>query len=114
MCSEKGYAMCEANYSGGCNVMCSNPMGSLNCDGQWVNTQNIQMCIDSLKAVLHIEVSGSASGSCADNSCMGQAQGSIKCGVAAPGEPAVPAGLFAGGIGFVGLAFARRLRRKSR
>jgi hypothetical protein len=110
-CSEKGYAMCEAKYSGGCNVMCSQPMGSLNCGGQWVNTQDLQTCIDSLKSMFNIEVSGSASGNCSGDTCSGQAQGSIKCDVGAPGEPALPGGLVAGGLGFAAIALARRAKR---
>ncbi len=115
MCTESGYANCEASLMGGCTAQCSQPSGALFCNGQWVNTQSVQDCVNQLKSLFpNIMVQGSASGMCANGMCNGQAQGSVSCDVATPGEPAVPAGLFAGGAGFAALAFVRRRRRNGR
>jgi hypothetical protein len=113
-CQADGAVNCEAMLQGGCTAQCQTPQGALFCDGQWVNTQSVNDCINQLKSLFNITVTGSASGNCADNSCMGQAQGSVKCGIAAAGEPAMSGGFFAAGLGFAGIALGRRLRRKAR
>ena len=67
---------CEAEMQGGCDVACSKPEGALFCDGQFVNSQDVNECVAALAAALNIEVTGSAS--CDNGSC--EAEGSISCG----------------------------------
>ncbi len=110
-CKSKGYASCEANLQGGCNVACTQPKGALFCDGQWVNTTNVDQCVSDLEAVLHIKVTASANGSCSGNQCTGQAQAAATCGVGAPGGPALPGGMLVVGLGIVAAAAARRARK---
>jgi hypothetical protein len=114
-CQASLYANCEATVTGGCMAQCSQPSGALFCNGEFVNTNSVNDCINQLKALFPtIYVDASASGDCTGNTCMGQAQGSIKCGIAAAGEPAMSGGFFAAGLGFAGIALGRRLRRKAR
>jgi hypothetical protein len=66
---------CEAEMQGGCETACSRPEGALFCDGQFVNYDAVEECVDALLDELNIEVSGYAE--CSGNSC--EAGGSISC-----------------------------------
>jgi hypothetical protein len=117
MCQSSGYAMCETMLTGGCQAQCTQPMGALFCDGQYVDTgNNLQMCIDELKAALNIQVMASASGSCMGNTCQGMASASASaCSVSGVGSKRAGAGgLLVGGLGIGLFAFARRTRGRRR
>jgi hypothetical protein len=81
-CQADGFVDCEAELRGGCEVECSQPEGALFCDGQYVDHgNNLEECLDALRAVLDIEVEGSASGQCSNGRCTGEAEGGISCAV---------------------------------
>lgn len=80
-CQAGGYVDCQASLSGGCEAEC-NGEGALFCDNQYIDHGgNLQECIDSLRALLDIEVMGEASGSCGNGRCEGMASGSVSCSV---------------------------------
>ncbi len=116
-CQTSGYVDCEARLEGGCTASCQQPEGALFCDGQYVDHGgNLEECVNALRALLDIEVSGyaSAGSRCEDGSCSAEAEAggeaSVGCAVA-PSGPAggngLPAALLAG-LG--ALAWARRKR----
>lgn len=110
-CQSMGFASCEAKLQGGCTVACTQPKGALFCDGQWINTTNLDQCVSDLEAVLHITVTASSSGSCTGNQCTGQAQAAATCDVGAPGDPALPGGMLAAGLAVAAMAGWRRSRK---
>jgi MYXO-CTERM domain-containing protein len=110
-CQADGYAKCEGTLQGGCQAACDKPQGALFCDGEYVDDNgNLQSCIDALDKFLKEHVDASASGSCTDNSCTGEAQASCKCSTPARGDAGTPAGLAA--AAFAALAVAARRRRR--
>jgi len=113
MCQSNGYAMCETMLTGGCQAQCSQPMGALFCDGQYVDTgNNLQQCITDLQSALNLQVS--ASGSCSGNSCQGTASVSA-CSVSGVGRTGTGAcGLLPGALGVGLVAFVRRSRGRRR
>jgi hypothetical protein len=44
------YTNCEAKLTGGCQTACQAQAGAVFCDGQFVNANNVQTCIDELKS----------------------------------------------------------------
>jgi MYXO-CTERM domain-containing protein len=70
-CQSDLYVECKADFQGSCEVQCENPSGAIFCDGQFIETSNIDTCVDALRDLLnanvevHAEASGSASLSCA-------------------------------------------------
>lgn len=91
-CQTRGRAACEARLEGGCKVKCKQQQGALFCDGQFVDHgDNLQQCIDALRAELAAHVMGEASGSssCSGGTCTatGQAKVSSDCSVSNPGAP---------------------------
>ncbi len=111
-CQAKLEGGCKAELEGGCKAKCQQPEGALFCDGQYVDTgNNLQACIDALKATLNIQVQGSASGECSGNQCTGEAEGSVSC-AASPRTPPVLPGLAL--LSMVGAAIARKARRGRR
>ena len=107
-CQSKGEASCEATVTGGCQAQCSQPKGALFCNGQFVNASDVSNCVDALKQLLNIQVSGSASSSCDGGTCEANAQGTASAGCsAAPGEPIGGTFLLAG-LGMMGIAISRR------
>jgi hypothetical protein len=100
-CQTKGYAKCEADIQGSCKARCKADEGALFCDGQFVdNGDNLQMCIDALKAAFNAKVtvraesegeSGCDGGTCG---ARGAAKVSSNCS-STPGSPANIWALFA-------------------
>jgi MYXO-CTERM domain-containing protein len=86
------------------------------CDGNFINAQDATACIDDLKKLLNIQVTGYAtsSSSCDGGTCgaMAAAGGtaSASCAVSPRGEPALPGSLFFLGAGMTALGLARRRR----
>jgi hypothetical protein len=117
-CQAKAYASCQAEVMGGCDVACKGKDGALFCDGQFVDYgDNLQMCVDALRARLavHVQASSSGSASCDGGQCTATGTAKVKssCSVAAPGASnrhwaAPSAALF----GLLGLGTWRRRRRR--
>lgn len=85
MCQADGFAECKAELEGGCTASCNTEEGALFCDGQFVDHGgNLKECVNALKALFDIEVSGYAEASCDGASCMAEAGGeaSLSCNVA--------------------------------
>ena len=103
---------CEAELKGGCEVACQKPEGALFCDGQYVDDDgNLEECIAAIEAAIDGEVSYSASGSCKNGRCEGEAEASASCAFV-PGESGSShgaLGLLA--VGLAGMALHRRRRR---
>ncbi|MCA9708156.1 MAG: hypothetical protein KDK70_20055 [Myxococcales bacterium] len=107
-CQAGGYVDCQSQLSGGCRAECSKPEGALFCDSQYVDHGgNLEECVESLRALLNIEVSGYAEGSCGNGRCEGEAGGSISCSVAPDGRTTLGLGTLA----LLVLGIGRRRRR---
>jgi hypothetical protein len=112
-CQAKGYARCEADIQGSCKAQCKAKEGAIFCDGQFVNTDAIDACKQSIQDALKIKVRvrGEAEGEsgCDGGTCeaSGRAKVSSDCS-SVPGSPANMWALFA----LVGamLAYMLRLR----
>ena len=118
MCQSTLSADCEAKVKGGCETDCSNPKGALFCDGQYVDHNGtVDDCIAALKAAfptITVNASGTSSGSCADNTCMGEAQGSASATCAFSPRSA-SGGDVAGGFALfaaIGAVILRRRRQR--
>lgn len=111
-CSSDLYLDCEASASGGCNTQCEQLDGALFCEGQWVDTDDLDGCVDQLVAYFDIEVTGYAEANCDGNECSAEAGGSVSCSAArATSGSHFNAGLMIVGLAGAGLTAARRLRR---
>lgn len=79
-CQGDLYVDCEAELTGGCRAECQTEDGALFCDSQYVDHGgNLQECVDSLRALLGIEVTGYAEGECSGNMCSGEAGFECTC-----------------------------------
>ena len=111
MCQSKLYVECKARLSGGCMGKCTSDEGALFCEGNYVDTgNNLDSCVEALKAKLDVQVEGYSEGMCANGTCAGEAGGSASCS-AVPGARGhdgawLGLGLMAG----MGVLFARRRR----
>lgn len=113
-CQAKGYAKCEADIQGSCKAKCKSTKGALFCDGQFVdNGDDLDMCIDALKAAFNAKVTIKASSEgesgCDGGTCeaSGRAKVSSDCS-STPGSPANVWALFA--LVSAMLAYMLRLR----
>ncbi len=106
-CQADGYVDCQSRLTGGCRTECETD-GALFCDGQYIDHDgNLEECINSLRALLDIQVEGYAEGSCGNGSCQGEAGGSISCSVAPSGHTT----LGIGALALLMLGFSRRRHR---
>jgi hypothetical protein len=112
-CQASGYVNCEANLQGGCEAQCDSGDGAMFCDGQYVQTTNIDECTAAIAAAFDIEVEVYADAECSGNSCEAEAGCSLDC-AAAPADSDFTFGLFALGMASFGLAGARRISRRRR
>ncbi|MFP6684135.1 MAG: hypothetical protein VB934_05450 [Polyangiaceae bacterium] len=105
-------AGCAAELTGGCELECSKPEGALFCDGQYIDHGgNLDACVNALRDLLDIEVSGYASASCDNGECSAEAGGSVSCAtVPGPAGGDLVAWLAMVAMGG-GLSLARRRRR---
>jgi hypothetical protein len=111
-CQSEGYVDCKAELQGGCEVECDVEQGALFCDGQYVDHgNNLEECIDSLRAVLNIEVEGYAEAECSGNSCEAAAGGSIACAVDETAGDFGRGGALMGAFGLMVAGFFARRRR---
>lgn len=114
-CQGDARADCEAELQGGCDVACKSHDGALFCDGQYVDYgDNLQTCIDALKAALHAHVMGEAEAqsSCSGNSCETSARAKVNSNCAV----SIPASGRSGSLSAIifGLLGLSCLRRRSR
>lgn len=110
-CQANGYVDCQADLQGGCEAECDVEQGALFCDGQYVDHgNNLEECVESLRAVLNIQVEGYAEAECSGNECSAAAGGSISCNVAEPDERGRDLALM-GAFGLMVVGFATRRRR---
>ena len=79
-CQNDSYAECQAELEGGCRAECETEDGGLFCDGQYVDHGgNLEECVNSLRALLNIEVSGYAR--CGNGKCEAGGSASFSCAV---------------------------------
>ncbi|NUP13728.1 MAG: hypothetical protein HOW73_47435 [Polyangiaceae bacterium] len=110
-CQAEGYVDCEAELQGGCEAACQEPEGAIFCDGQWVNTDDLDACAAAIQDAFDIEVTGYADASCDGNSCTAEAGCTADCAMAPPRSADYTIGMMGLGAATVGLAFMRRRRR---
>ncbi|MBK6514598.1 MAG: hypothetical protein IPM79_32895 [Polyangiaceae bacterium] len=110
-CQADGYIDCEAELQGGCEIACETPEGALFCDGQWINTDDLESCADAIIESFDIEIDGYARADCEGNTCTAEAGCTTKCATAAPSTHDSTFGMMALGVATLGLAAARRRRR---
>jgi hypothetical protein len=105
-CQSDLYAECKVDFQGGCETQCESPSGAIFCDGQFIETSNIDNCVDALRDLLNASVEFEA-----------EASGSASVSCAVTDEPAGPAGRGAGallGFGLLCLAGLSRRREAAR
>jgi hypothetical protein len=77
-CQGDLYAECKVDFQDTCEVQCENPSGAIFCEGQFIETSNIDNCVDALRDLLNAsvefeaEASGSASFTCATTDASGR------------------------------------------
>jgi hypothetical protein len=108
-CQANLYANCQSMLTGGCMAQCSQPMGALFCDGQYVNAgSDLQSCLDELKNSLNINVMVTGSAMCSGNTCSAQATASCD---ASSQEVPLPGSVLLLGVGAVCVGAMRRRSR---
>ncbi len=112
-CQAGGYIDCEASLQGGCEVACQSPSGAIFCDGQWINTDDLDSCVDAIVDAFSIEVTGYADASCSGNTCKAEAGCTATC-AAAPSTPATDLGFAGLSAAAVSVVIARRARRNAK
>lgn len=114
-CQTEGFDECKVDFENRCELQCERPEGALFCDGEFVDSSDLEGCIAALEARLDIEVEGSADARCEGNRCEAEASGSASCATAShPGGPEPRSGLLVPlGMLLVGLV-SRRARRHER
>lgn len=112
-CQSGGYVDCEAELQGGCEVACEEPEGAIFCDGQWVNTTDLDSCVDAIQASFDVEVTGYGSAECSGNTCTAEAGCTADCAMAPERSPGTAFSLMALWTATLGLAVARRRRRRA-
>lgn len=110
-CQASGYVDCKAELQGGCEVACSEPEGAVFCNGQWVNTSNVESCVAAIEAAFNIEVSYSAE--CSGNTCKAEASASCAMSPESPAAPGFGSAALLLGLASAGLTVSRRLRRRT-
>lgn len=108
-CQAPQFPECQAELEGGCRADCETQDGALFCDGQYVDHgNNLEECIDALRAIFGIEVSGYAEGECSGNMCSGEA--GFTCACTQDPTPGRTAGWMT--LAFIGLFGAYRRGRR--
>lgn len=70
-CQGSLYVQCKSDFQATCEAQCEAPSGAIFCEGQFIETSNVDDCVEALRNLLnasvefHAEASGSASFSCA-------------------------------------------------
>jgi hypothetical protein len=115
-CQARARAACVTRLEGGCKVQCRKQEGALFCDGQYIDHgNNLQRCIDALKATLSATVRVVASGTsmCTGGTCTASGKVSSDCAVSAPGAGRTSSeyGVY-GGLVLVAWLVRRRYRQR--
>lgn len=108
-CSLDCRAECTGDLQGSCETRCDDPQGAIFCDGQFVDADDMQACVDWL-ASQDVEVDGWAEGqvTCDGNECVGTGTAGCTC-TTGPGQPGNAAGaLFLGAVTLGTIAWRRR------
>lgn len=113
-CQSGGYLECEADLQGGCEIACQEPEGAIFCDGQWINTDDLESCADAIVASFDVEIEGYANAECEGNTCTAEAGCTSSCATAAPQSTDFTFGMMGLGAATLGLAAFRRRRRNRR
>lgn len=113
-CQAQGSASCTASLSAKCTGGCM-AHTAIFCDGNFINATDANACVDDLKALFHIQVTGysSASSGCEGGTCEAQAAagGSVSCAMAPANEPPLSGALLGIGVGMTVVGAVRRRRR---
>ncbi len=113
-CQAMGSVSCTASLSEKCTGGCMSHT-AIFCDGNFINATDADACVNDLKAIFHIEVTGYSysSSDCDGGTCEAQAGagGSVSCAMAPGGEPPLSGALLGIGLG-VTVAGAMRRRRR--
>ena len=111
-----GSASCTASVSEKCTGGCM-AHTAIFCDGNFINATDADACVNDLKSLFHIEVTGYSysSSDCDGGTCEAQAGagGSVSCDMAPAGEPPLSGGLLGLGLGATVIGAARRRRTRS-
>ncbi|MFO0547725.1 MAG: hypothetical protein U0271_05005 [Polyangiaceae bacterium] len=112
-CQSGGLLQCEEDLKTSCKAQCAEPEGALFCYGRWVETSDLDACVQAIQDQYDIQVDGYVETTCTGNQCTTTAEGSASC-AASPGSSSGAAGF--AGVGLLGLAFAvaNRMRRQGR
>ncbi len=115
-CQAQGQVSCAASLQTNCEASC-NANAAIFCNGQFINPQDANACVDDLKSLFNIKVEGwsYATSSCDGGVCSAQAaaggQASASCDLAPSGTPPLSGGLLALGLGSVVAGVVRRRAR---
>ncbi len=113
-CQAQGSASCTASLTAKCTGGCM-AHTAIFCDGNFINAADANACISDLQTLLHIQVTGYATGSsgCEGGTCeaQGSAGGSVSCAMAPANEPSPSGGLLVIGVGATVVGAVRRRRR---
>lgn len=113
-CQADGYIDCQTRLSGGCEAACKSPKGAIFCDGQWVNTDDLDACVDAIQSFFDIEVTGYADAECEGNTCTAEAGCTASCATVPTNSPDFSIGLFGAAGAAIAFAGVRRARRNKR
>jgi hypothetical protein len=87
------------------------------CDGNFINATDADSCVNDLKSLFHITVTGysSASSGCEGGTCEAQAAagGTASCDIAPANEPPLSGAMLGLGLGVTVLGAVRRRRSRA-
>jgi hypothetical protein len=110
-CQAMGSASCTASLTEKCTGGCM-AHTAIFCDGNFINAADADACVNDLKSLFHIEVTGyaSASSGCDGGACEAQAAagGDVSCDVAPAGEPPLSRAVLGLGLGLATIGIVRR------
>jgi hypothetical protein len=114
-CQAMGSVSCAASLKEKCTGGCM-AHNAIFCNGNFINATDADACVNELKALFNIKVTGyaSASSDCDGGTCEGQAAagGAVSCDMAPGGEPPLSGGIL--GFGFVASVVGVARRRRAR
>ncbi len=115
-CQAMGSASCTATVSEKCTGACM-AHTAIFCNGNFINATDADACVNDLKSLFQIDVTGyaSASSGCDGGTCEAQASagGTASCAMAPGNEPPLSGALPGFGLGAMVVAAVRRRRRRS-
>ena len=113
-CQAMGSASCTASLSAKCTGGCM-AHTAIFCDGNFINATYADACVNDLKSLFNIQVTGysSASSGCDGGACEAQAAagGSASCAMAPASEPPLSGALLGFGLGVTAVGAVRRRKR---